>query len=424
MLKLQKIMRDYSSTVLGLIASVIRQYCDDKRGSIAVQTALLLGILLGFAALALEITGLFLQQRKMQTATDAAVMAAAVPGRTAAQASGDAVAIAGDYGFAHGSLGVNVTVSTISPGTNYPYGGTAVILEKSFRPALLSLFISDPIPVRARSVSAISVGSVGCILALDTAGAAAISIENNASIQNSDCEIASNSTSQQALTMANNTSLAGPVFLVGNYSPETANITGRPLIVNGQPAVADPYASVTLPSAGACTAQSGSIANNSAVSLSPGRFCSGLTLGRNARVTLSDGVYFVQGTLTLGNNSSIVGSNATLIVNTATTTVFGNNSSISLTAPLTGATAGLAIASQRNVTGEFRIPNGATLNVSGAIYLPAMTANLSGQANTAGQQCTQLIAFRLVLGASVGFAANCGGTAVKPIGSLKPSLAE
>lgn len=424
MLKLQKIMRDYSSTVLGLIASVLRQYCDDKRGSIAVPTALLLVILLGFAALALEITGLFLQQRKMQTATDAAVMAAAVPGRTAAQASGDAVAIAGDYGFAHGSLGVKVTVSTISPGASYPYGGTAVVLEKSFSPALLRLFISDPIAVRARSVSAISVGSVGCILALDTAGAAAISITNNASVNNTNCELASNSNSNVSLTMANNTSLAGPVFLVGNYSPQTANITGRPLIVNGTPPVADPYASVILPSTSVCTNQSGSIANNRTVTLNPGRFCSGLTLGQNATATLSAGVFYIQGSLSLGSNSKIAGTGVTLIINAATTTAFGNNSSITLTAPLTGTTAGLAIASQRDVTGEFKIPNGASLNVSGAIYLPAMTANLSGQANTAGQQCTQLIAFRVVLGASVGFEANCGGTAVRPIGSLKPRLAE
>lgn len=423
---MQNIMQGYASTFLGRIASFLRQYCEDKRGSIAVPAALLMIVLLGFAALALEITGLLLQQRKMQTATDAAVMAAAVPGRTAAQASGDAVAMAGEYGFEHGALGVNVTVSTISPGTTYPFGATAVVLEKSFSPALLSLFITSPIAVRARSVSAISVGSVGCILALDAVDAEAIRVGNSASVVNADCEIASNSTSQRALFLENNATVAGPVFLVGNYflNGNNARITGTPVVVGGTPPVADPYASVLLPSAGTCTAQSGSIGNGRTVSINPGRFCSGLTVGQNANVTFNAGVYYIDAAFNLGRNTNVAGTGVTLIFNTATTVLLGNNTSLAFTAPLTGVTAGLAIASRRSVTGTFAIPNGSTLNVSGAIYLPAMTADISGQANTGGQPCTQLIAFRIVINSNVRFEANCGQTAVKPIGSLKPSLAE
>ena len=401
------------------------QYFRDKRGSIAIPTALLLVILLGFAALALEVTGLFVQQRKMQAATDAAIMAAAVSGRTTAQALGDAVAIAGEYGFEQGSLGVKVSVNRVAPNVNYPLGATDVVLEKDFSPTLLRMFVSSPIALRARSVSITSRGSPGCLLALDTAGDGAVTIVAQSSILNSGCEIVSNSSSNQALVLESRANIAGPVFLVGNYLlGVNATITGTPLVVRGTPPVEDPYSSMLLPTAGTCTNQTASVNNNAIVTFNPGRFCDGLSVGRGATVSLNPGVYFFDNLLTIGNNAKIVGSRVSLILNNTPDFQLGNNVNLYLTAPLSGNTAGIAIGSQRNVIGNFTVNNGATLNILGAIYLPAMTAIISGNAKTAGQDCTQLIASRLILASNIQFKADCGATAVKPIGSVRPSLAE
>ena len=53
---------------------------DNRRGSIAVQTVMLLGVMLGFAALGLEVSMLFAQERRMQAAADAAVIVNVSPG--------------------------------------------------------------------------------------------------------------------------------------------------------------------------------------------------------------------------------------------------------------------------------------------------------------------------------------------------------
>lgn len=402
-----------------------RRYVLDRRGSIAVPTALMLVILMGFAALALEITGLFLQQRKMQAATDAAVLAAGVPGRTAAQSLNEAIAMAGDYGFAHGALGVKVSVNTFAASTRYPLGTTQVVLEKPFNPTLLSMFMDMPINVRARSVSTAGRRSPGCLMALDTIGAGAITIRNQSSVFNTNCEIVSNSTSQQALKLDIGSKVYGPSFLVGNYIlGVNAAIIGRPLVTGGSPPVVDPYASVAFAQAPACTQQAATIRNSANVTLSPGTFCQGLDIGQNAKVVLNPGVYYINNTLAIGNNASVSGTGVTILLNATPSLVLSGGVKMLLTAPMSGVTAGMAIASQRDVTGVFSVNNGAQLNVTGAIYLPTMTASISGNATTTGSKCTQIIAFRLDLASDVQLQADCAGTLVRPIGNVKPSLVE
>lgn len=410
---------------LALILATGLRYISDRRGSIAVPTALMLVILMGFAALALEITGLFLQQRKMQAATDAAVVAAGVPGRTAAQALNEAIAMAGDYGFAHGASGVTVTVRKSNATTAYPLGTTEVILQKPFSPALLGMFIDMPINVRARSVSTAGRRSPGCLMALDTQGAQAITIRNQSSVFNTNCEIVSNSTSPQALKLDIGSKVYGPTFLVGNYIlGVNAEIIGRPLVTGGSPPVVDPYASVAFEQAPACTTQSATIKNKDNVTLSPGTFCQGLDIGQNANVVLSPGVYYINNTLAIGNNASVSGTGVTILLNATPQLVLSGGVTMSLSAPMSGVTAGMAIASRRDVTGTFSVNNGAQLNVTGAIYLPTMTASISGNATTTGSNCTQIIAFRLDLASDVQLQADCSGTLVRPIGNTKQSLVE
>lgn len=400
-----------------------RQCISNRSGSIAVPTALMLVILMGFAALALEITGLFLQQRKMQAATDAAVVAAGVSSLTAAQAQSEAVAMAGDYGFAGGD--VSIIANRYPTSTPYPLGTTEVKLEKNFRPPLMSMFIAMPIRVRARSVSTASRRSPGCLLALDTQGAGAITIRNQSSVFNTNCEIVSNSTSQQALKLDIGSKVYGPSFLVGNYIlGVNAAIIGSPLVTGGSPPVRDPYASVAFEQAPACTQQSATIKNSAKVTLNPGTFCAGLDIGQKAQVILNAGVYYINNTLALGNNASVSGAGVTIVLNKTPKLILSEGVSLSLSAPMDGVTAGMAIASQRDVTGTFSVDNGAELNVVGAIYLPTMTASISGNARTTGSQCTQIIALRLDLASDVQLQADCGGTRVRPIGATGPSLVE
>lgn len=384
------------------LQSVLR----DRRGSIAVQTAILLVTLIGFAAMGVEVTNILLQQRRMQAAADAAAVAAGTSGRTSTQAFNEAVAMVGTYGFINGQNGVSVAFNKPPLTGTYASGASEVIISKTQRPGLLGLFLSKDISMRVRAVTAPGRRSFGCLLAKDASASGAVTIRNTSSIRNLNCELVANSNNATALILEN-----------------SATITGTPLVTYGPTAVEDPYASVVLPTAPSCTQQSGQV--NGAKTLNAGHFCDGLSVANNGKLTLNPGVYFIDGTFDLGNNSTITGTDGvTLLFNSATTITLAKGVVMTLTAPLTGTTAGIALASQRSVTGTFSINNGASLKVEGAIYLPAMTASISGNATTAGANCTQLIANRLDLASDIDLQANCSATAVKPIGRAQPILAE
>ena len=97
----------------------------DAHGAIAIQVAVALPVLIGFTALGIEMTTLFVQQKRMQSAADAAVVAAGSTGLTTAQSLAAARAIAGANGFVNGTNGTVVTLNTP------PTGGTNISTQSA-----------------------------------------------------------------------------------------------------------------------------------------------------------------------------------------------------------------------------------------------------------------------------------------------------
>lgn len=389
-----------------------------------VLTALLIGVLIAFAALGIEITMLFAQERRMQAAADAAVISASTKGNSLSQAAGEARALAGTYGFRHGQDTVVVTYATPPSVGNYGAAAGEVTISKGFRPRLLAPFVKDSITVRVRAIAMQQSQSPGCLLALDTSAANSIVIRNNSAISNVSCELASNSNSSSALYVENKSDILGPIYLVGGLVRQNNTIvTGSPQTINAGSPIDDPYARVVLPTAtGTC--RSGTVSGTQ--SLVAGYYCNGMDIANNANLTLGPGVYFINGTFSVGRNATITGTGGvTLLFNAAPAITIANGATIRLTAPLTGETAGMALATQRAITNtSFAINNNATIVIEGAIYLPGWAISVSGQVNSAGANCTQMIANRLDLASNFSLKVDCAGTAVKPIGRTKPVLVQ
>jgi hypothetical protein len=96
-----------------------------------------------------------------------------------------------------------------------------------------------------------------------------------------------------------------------------------------------------------------------------------------------------------------------------------NGTTITLTAPTTGPTAGIAffgdpvVSANNNGTETFT--GGATLNITGAIYFPQQTVDFSGGVNNPSG-CTQLIAGTIVFEGGANFSNNCAGKGTSAIG--------
>ncbi len=91
------------------------------------------------------------------------------------------------------------------------------------------------------------------------------------------------------------------------------------------------------------------------------------------------------------------------------------NANISLTAPKTGPTAGIAVFGDRSMpaTTTFNFNGGSTQYFGGAVYVPAGLMEFSGGNNT-GTSCTQLIARRITFTGNSAIAINCSNQGTRP----------
>jgi hypothetical protein len=117
------------------------------------------------------------------------------------------------------------------------------------------------------------------------------------------------------------------------------------------------------------------------------------------------------------------GSNGPGIIN------IGAQATVNMTAPTSGATAGIAVFQARttctsNGNGNgcnASLQGGATQNITGAIYFPNNAISYSGGSST-GSQCTQLIADTITFTGGSTFNSNCSGTGTQTINATNGTL--
>lgn len=143
----------------------------DRRGNIAVLTALLLPVLVGFAGIAVEIVYWYMTQRSMQNAADSAAVAAAT--NAGGNYVDEAKAVAAQYGYVDGADSVSVTASDAA---SCPSGGSSCYSVSIGRS--VSLFLSSAVGFTGSGGGTTDLSAVAtaervstpreyCILALD-----------------------------------------------------------------------------------------------------------------------------------------------------------------------------------------------------------------------------------------------------------------
>jgi hypothetical protein len=150
------------------------------------------------------------------------------------------------------------------------------------------------------------------------------------------------------------------------------------------------------------------------------RFCAGLNFTNNFNVTFNPGVYFIDSQLVFGNNAIITGTDVTLVINGNYAISIGNNAHVSISAPVTGPTAGIVFFGSRTGTSTVlqRFANNTVLNLTGALYFPNQILELDNNTSSLPNHgCTQVIGRIVRFQNNVDLGSNCSGTGVKQIGS-------
>jgi hypothetical protein len=415
------------------IAAAGRSCRHSRRGSVAVMIALALPIMIGMVALGTEIGFLLYKQRQMQVVADAA----ALGGATALQTGHPALAIeaegiSGFLGFVNGTASVTVTVNNppLSGPRTSTDGAVEVIISQPQTLSMVSLFTSGTFSVGARAVATAGAGSF-CVLQLG-ASSAGFSMGNGAVANLAQCGLAVDSTSSTALSLSGGAQL----------NAQSASVSGGSSITNGaalnpssalktsQPTVSDPYGGVAMPTYSGCANGTGKSYSTGTWTLSPGVYCNGVSFTNSANVTMNPGVYFVnQGSFNVGGAVQLSGAGVTIVLTSSTTSNYAtftisNGATITLSAPTSGATAGIVFFGDRKapIANASSVTGGAAVNINGAIYLPTQTISFQNGASNPSD-CTQLIAGSIQLVGGSQFQNDCP-TGVSAIGGTSSTLVE
>ncbi len=392
------------------IAALALRFRQSRDGAVAIQVGILAVVLIGTSALAVEIGFAYSKQRQMQTAADAAAT-----GGTAALSdsvpdpTGEARSIAGHLDFVNGVDGVVVTVNhpPLSGAHVADTNSVQVIIQQpqtlSMANLVTSWYSTGPHiwTVSASAVATANVTGTACIIALDPGDCRtpAINIKNNAIIQPPPCAdhcgLAANSSCNNALNVSNNAKVNAPVFVHGQWVlANNAKLNCTPK-TQGAPTVDDPYAGVVFSAVGlTARTQPGSAPYN----LLPGRYAAGLNYNNNQTLNFAPGVYYIDTRMNLSNNVTVNATGGvTLVVNGNYAMNIGNNATINITAPTSGSTKGIAIASIRTATSTVTqtFSNNTILNVSGAIYFPNQIAQFDNNVTIRATNCNQFIARKI-----------------------------
>jgi len=406
----------------------------NDRGQAIVVLALSMVAIMSFMGLAVDLGYLRYMKREMQKLADASAIAAAVElnqcgsttNCTAMQKAAQGALT--ENGYTGSTLTTQTSTCTSTSAlaiviNNPPLclGSTAkdphynnnhyieVVVSNEVPVAFTQIFGVKTVPVIARAEAALGGGS-NCIYALDPTDSDSLQVDAFASI-NSPCGIVTESSSSSAFSCGWFASVkvtnSNKNAVVGNDSDFLCTTSPNPTTGISVPTPADPLAYLTAPTVGACgsgpaggpyTGYNGSGSGLSltgaiVVTLNPGVYCGGITIGNGATVTMNAGTYIMTsptlktGTaygFTVDEGSSVTGTGVTIYNTTSGATYnegpiqfnytsFGGGASgVDLTAPTSGSLEGILFWQDKANTTASQIIGTSSWNtvLEGAYYFP------------------------------------------------------
>ncbi len=425
------------------LARTLRRLLRNERGSMSVLIAIGLTVLLGFAALGVDVSLWLRARSNAQSAADAAANsagAAAYQTNSTARILADVDAMAAANGFQNGVNGVIVTMN--NPPKSGAYAGNAsayeVIITAPQKVYLASALAGAKAPtVTGRAVAALVFKNPGptfptCILGLSPlANNVDVTFNGGNTVIANGCEVQADSPSSKSVNTNGGGSIhAKAVRTVGGVTGGNIFVTDNPGIYTNQASIPDPYAGRTIPSmppASGPNKWSGTVTNTG--SGDPPVMTINGNVDVKGNTTLSPGIYIINnGSFNDQAQYSVAGTGVTLILTSSTpasdlgTFSVTGGATLNLTAPTYGPTAGMALWADKNLPNkEDTFAGGSTGSLVGAIYLPSHDVKFAGN-NSAASKCAQMIAYNIVFTGSSTFNHNCDGVGTQdPTGQPTPS---
>ncbi len=379
----------------------------DEVGQTLVLTALCLGVMLGFVALATDIGLMFYSRRNMQIAADSAAVAGALDylyNGSVTSAQTVAKSASASNNFTNGTGGTVVTVNV--PPTSGPNSGSSgfveVIVSQPIKTGFMGYFGMNSVAVSARAVAATPTAGTACIFLKPVPPAVtALDLQGAYDIEAPGCGIYVDSTSPAAISIKGNGGKVNAKYLdvAGNATLQHTTKPTAPTMNSGTRT--DPWGNLSGPSLAACTVANTITAATVTTTTKLVSPVSGVVCFSAANVTLSAGlalpggaIYVAENGVQIGGTMSIGTSSSGATLDVLTGTFSQGNSVLSIYAPTSGTYNGIALMQPATNQTQLQVQFGSgnqTLN--GYIYAPGAEVFL--QDNGGGITATGIVAAEL-----------------------------
>jgi Flp pilus assembly protein TadG len=347
----------------------LRTFRRDEAGVIFIIVGLSVPLIFGAAAISVDIGQLLYIQTELQTAADAAALAAT----DAFDDEDEAKSIAVSYAELNMPVAENGDVlnpddvilgnwdddaGTFSANST-PTNAVRVTLRRATaNDNAVPMYFARLIGFDTRDVEVMAIAFTSlsddnfCILALDPDGAGAVTLNGTPALTMPNCGLAVASSDDSALIINGNGDLEASEICVTGGSSVGPQATVNPGVTDDCSNIPDdPLAELPAPDIGDCDQTNFQITgSNNNVTLQPGVYCGGITMtGNNNTITLASGEYIIDGGGISINGGTFQddGNGGVFIYNTSSDgsdfedITFTGNGTISLEAQTTGTYAGV-----------------------------------------------------------------------------------
>jgi hypothetical protein len=387
----------------------LRAFLADQKGASIIIIGLTLPAIVGAVGLATEVGYWRMHQRDMQSAADAAAIAAATNG--AATYDNEAKAVAAQYGLQDGSGQIKVTVTNPATAPGCAAKCYQVAISDNV-PLLLSQVVGFQGSAKvngqpASTISAVAVATFTsaysyCILALGSSGKPGITSNGAPNTNLNGCNTMSNTSStcnghnlNAAVGDAHGTNNGCGVTQKSNvpvatdtFAADASNIPANPC--NGKYPQEPGKSGPPLPNS--------NLWNGNYGSMGVKVVCGDQQLTGN--VSLSDTVLVIENGVLDTQGFTLQGSGVTVVFSGTNTGTFQHiptgGGTLDIAAPTSGDWSGVAMYQDPALTKGVDMSaagNTPTWDISGLVYMPHASVTLSGAVNKSGQGqgCFQLV---------------------------------
>jgi hypothetical protein len=387
----------------------MRRLLGNERGNVLVIGAATMPLLIGSAALAVDTIQMGLWKRQLQRAADSAALAGAY---AVVQESDPSLAVTRDLQINNDVPLAGTPLVTRPTSGTYAGNPSAVQVQLTSTRTMpfMSFFNSTPPSITVKATASAVFRGEYCMVALEE-DAVTGTFTGSAKLD-LDCGVVSNSRAARAVEAAGSSQVdATPIAAVGGV-PASTNYVGDAVLLPYSLKQDDPFAS--LPREPSSPSNCKDVDLNTqpkesvevkAPSGTSRDYCIKGGADIKGNVKLAPGTYYVEGgTLTIGAQAVLSGSEVTIVLTSNTPTApstfaglkMDGGATVNLTSPTSGTYKGvLFYQDPRSPFADSHFNGNSSSSIEGGFYFPSRRLNFNGTSGLT-TRCIQMVAKQLV----------------------------